>query len=144
VIRIQARYARIGVAKFNDEARRMGRQLRPGGEVRNAATRDSQINSRMLRDAKIEGVRPLGRGRRSGLILKQMREMGNDPAVFGGSRLAYRNWSTSPVPPRRVWSSLRPEPGPARTPSGWRSTDALFARNFTRSQSTTLLMPTTG
>jgi ABC-type branched-subunit amino acid transport system substrate-binding protein len=88
VIRIQARYARIGVAKFNDEARRMGRQ--PVLEVKfERGDKDFSNQLRMLRDAKIEGVVIWAEAAEGGLILKQMREMGMTQPVFGGSRLAY-------------------------------------------------------
>jgi ABC-type branched-subunit amino acid transport system substrate-binding protein len=88
VIRIQARYARIGVAKFNDEARRMGRQ--PVLEVKfERGDKDFSNQLRMLRDAKIEGVVLWAEAAEGGLILKQMREMGMTQPVFGGSRLAY-------------------------------------------------------
>jgi branched-chain amino acid transport system substrate-binding protein len=43
----------------------------------------------MLKDAKIEGVVIWGEAADAGLILKQMRAMGMNQPVFGGSRLAY-------------------------------------------------------
>ena len=43
----------------------------------------------MLRDAKIEGLVIWGEAEEAGLILKQMRQMGMNQPVFGGSRLAY-------------------------------------------------------
>ena len=88
VIRTQARYARIGVAKFNDEARRMGRQ--PVLEVKfERGDKDFSNQLRMLRDAKVEGVVIWGEAAEAGLIVKQMREMGMKQPVFGGSRIAY-------------------------------------------------------
>jgi branched-chain amino acid transport system substrate-binding protein len=75
VLRTQTRYARIGVAKFNDEARRMGRQ--PVLEVKfERGDKDFSNQLRMLRDAKLEGVVIWGEAAEAGLILKQMREMG--------------------------------------------------------------------
>ena len=88
VLRTQTRYARIGVAKFNDEARRMGRQ--PVLEVKfERGDKDFSNQLRMLRDAKLEGVVIWGEAAEAGLILKQMREMGMKQPVFGSSRLAY-------------------------------------------------------
>jgi branched-chain amino acid transport system substrate-binding protein len=88
VIRTQTRYARLGVAKFNDEARRMGRQ--PILEVKfERGDKDFSRQLNMLKNAKIEGVAIWGEAAEAGLILKQMRAMGMNQPVFGGSRLAY-------------------------------------------------------
>jgi len=88
VLRTQTRYARIGVEKFNDEARRMGHQ--PVLEVKfERGDKDFSPQLRMLRDAKIEGLVIWGEAEEAGLILKQMRHMGMNQPVFGGSRLAY-------------------------------------------------------
>jgi ABC-type branched-subunit amino acid transport system substrate-binding protein len=88
VLRTQTRYARIGVEKFNDEARRMGRQ--PVLEVKfERGDKDFSHQLSMLRDAKVEGIVIWGEAEEAGLILKQMRQMGLKQPVFGGSRLAY-------------------------------------------------------
>ena len=88
VLRTNSRYARIGVVKFNDEARRMGRQ--PVLEVKfERGDKEFSRQLRMLRDARIEGLIIWGEAPEAGLILKQMREMGMKQPVFGGSRLAY-------------------------------------------------------
>jgi ABC-type branched-subunit amino acid transport system substrate-binding protein len=88
VIRTQTRYARLGVAKFNDEARRMGRQ--PILEVKfERGDKDFSRQLAMLKNAKLEGVIIWGEAAEAGLILKQMRAMGMNQPVFGGSRLAY-------------------------------------------------------
>ena len=88
VLRTQTRYARVGVAKFNDEARRMGRQ--PVLEIKfERGDKDFSNQLRMLRDAKLEGVVIWGEAAEAGLILKQMREMGMKQSVFGSSRVAY-------------------------------------------------------
>ena len=88
VIRTQTRYARLGVTKFNDEARRMGRQ--PVLEVKfERGDKDFTHQLQMLRDAKVEGVVIWGEAPEGGLILKQMRAMGMNQPAFGGSRLGY-------------------------------------------------------
>jgi ABC-type branched-subunit amino acid transport system substrate-binding protein len=88
VIRTQARYARIGVEKFNDEARRMGHQ--PVLEVKfERGDKDFSNQIRLLADAKVEGVVIWAEAPEGGLILKQMRQMGMKQPAFGGSRLAY-------------------------------------------------------
>jgi ABC-type branched-subunit amino acid transport system substrate-binding protein len=88
VIRTQTRYARLGVGKFSDEARRMGRQ--PILEVKfERGDKDFTKQLNMLKDAKIEGVVIWGEAADAGLILKQMRALGMKQPVFGGSRLAY-------------------------------------------------------
>lgn len=88
VLRTQTRYARIGVVKFNDEARRMGRQ--PVLEVKfERGDKDFAHQLQMLRDAKVEGIILWGEAEEAGLILKQMRAMGMNQPVFGSSRLAH-------------------------------------------------------
>jgi len=88
VIRTQSRYARIGIGEFNDEARRMGRQ--PILEVKfERGDKDFTRQLSMLKNAKIEGVIIWGEAADAGLILKQMRALGMNQPVFGGSRLAY-------------------------------------------------------
>ncbi len=88
VIRTQTRYARIGIQKFNDEARRMGRQ--PILEVKfERGDKDFARQLTMLKNAKIEAVVIWGEAAEAGLILKQMRELAMNQPVFGGSRLAY-------------------------------------------------------
>ena len=88
VIRTQTRYARLGVAKFNDEARRMGHQ--PALEVKfERGDKDFSSQLRTLRDAHVEGIVIWGEAAEGGLILKQMRALGMTQPVFGGSRLAY-------------------------------------------------------
>ena len=88
VLRTQTRYARIGVEKFIDEARRMGHQ--PVLEVKfERGDKDFTHELQMLRDARIEGLVIWGEAPEAALILKQMRQMGMHQPVFGGSRLAY-------------------------------------------------------
>jgi branched-chain amino acid transport system substrate-binding protein len=88
VLRTQSRYARLGVVKFNDEARRMGH---PSAlEVKfERGDKDFTRQLGMLRDAKVQGVVIWGEAADAGQILKQMRAMGMNEPVFGGSRMAY-------------------------------------------------------
>ena len=66
----------------------MGRQ--PILEVKfERGDKDFTRQLRMLKAAKIEGVVIWGEAADAGLILKQMRAMGMNQPVFGGSRLAY-------------------------------------------------------
>lgn len=89
VLRTQTRYARLGVLKFNDEARRMSRQ--PVLEMKfERGDKDFSSQLRMLRDAKIDGLVIWGEATEAALILKQMRALGMNQPVFGGSRLAYQ------------------------------------------------------
>ncbi len=88
VLRTQTRYARIGVEKFFDEAKRMGRV--PPLEVKfNRGDQDFSTQLRMLQNAHIEGLVIWGEAPDAALILKQMREMGMKQPVFGSSRMAY-------------------------------------------------------
>src|SRR5208283_4090121 len=88
VIRLQARYGRVGVSKFFDEAKRMGHV--PVLEVKFLrGDTDFSIQLRMLQNAHLDGVVIWGEAAEAGLILKQMRSMGMKQPVFGSSRLDY-------------------------------------------------------
>jgi len=88
VFRTQSRYARIGVEKFADEAKRMGRV--PPLEVKfERGDLDFSTQLRMLQNSHIEGLVIWGEAPDAARILKQMREMGMKQPVFGSSRMAY-------------------------------------------------------
>lgn len=88
VIRTQSRYARVGVGKFFDEAKRLGRV--PALEVKfDRGEQDFSTQLRMLKNARIDGLVIWGEAAEAGLILKQMREAGMKQPVFGASRLDY-------------------------------------------------------
>ena len=89
VIRLQARYGRIGVSKFFDEAKRMGHV--PVLEVKFLrGDADFSTQLRMLQNAHLDGVVIWGEAAEAGLILKQMRSMGMKQPVFGSSRMDYQ------------------------------------------------------
>jgi ABC-type branched-subunit amino acid transport system substrate-binding protein len=88
VIRTQSRYARVGVAKFFDEAKRMGHV--PVFETKfERGDTDFSQQIRMLQTAKLDAVVIWGESREAGLLLKQMRAAGMKQPVFGSSRAAY-------------------------------------------------------
>jgi len=88
IIRTQARYARIGVEKFFDEAKRLGHV--PVLEVKfERGDQDFSTQLRMLQNARVDGVVIWGEVPEAALILKQMRGMGMKQPVFGSSRLCY-------------------------------------------------------
>jgi ABC-type branched-subunit amino acid transport system substrate-binding protein len=88
VFRTQSRYARIGVEKFFDEAKRMGRV--PPLEVKfERGDQDFSTQLRMLQNARIEGLVIWGEAPDAARILKQMRSLGMKQPVFGSSRMAY-------------------------------------------------------
>ena len=88
VIRTQSRYARVGVAKFFDEAKRLGRV--PVLEVKfDRGDKDFSSQLKMLKNARLDGLVIWGDATEAGLILKQMREMGMKQPAFGASRLDY-------------------------------------------------------
>ena len=88
VIRTQSRYARVGVAKFFDEAKRMGHV--PVFETKfDRGDTDFSQQIRMLQTAKLDAVVIWGESREAGLLLKQMRAAGMKQPVFGSSRAAY-------------------------------------------------------
>jgi ABC-type branched-subunit amino acid transport system substrate-binding protein len=88
VLRTQTRYARVGVAKFFDEAKRLGRV--PVLEVKYLrGDEDFSTQLHMLQNAHIDGLVIWGEPAEAALILRQMRELGMKQPVFGSSRLAY-------------------------------------------------------
>ena len=88
IIRTQARYGRMGVEKFFDEAKRLGHV--PVLEVKfERGDQDFSTQLRMLQNAHVDGVVIWGEVPEAALILKQMRVMGMKQPVFGPSRLCY-------------------------------------------------------
>jgi branched-chain amino acid transport system substrate-binding protein len=88
VIRTQSRYARVGVQKFFDEAKRLGHV--PVLEVKfERGDQDFSTQLRMLQNARVDGVVIWGEVPEAAKILKQMRAMGMKQPVFGPSRLCY-------------------------------------------------------
>jgi ABC-type branched-subunit amino acid transport system substrate-binding protein len=88
VIRTQSRYARVGVQKFFDEAKRLGHV--PVLEVKfERGDKDFSEQLRMLKNARLDGVAIWGEVPEAAQILKQMRAMGMQQPVFGPSRLCY-------------------------------------------------------
>ena len=88
VLRTQARYARMGDVKFEDEARRLGHQVILEVKFRRG-DQDFSKQLRMMQAARIEGLAIWGESREAALILKQMRDMGMTQPVFASSRVAY-------------------------------------------------------
>lgn len=87
VLRTQSRYARVGVAKFFDEAKRLGHV--PVLEVKfERGDEDFATQLRMLQNAHIDGLVIWGEPAEAAKILRQMREIGMKQPVFGSSRLA--------------------------------------------------------
>jgi branched-chain amino acid transport system substrate-binding protein len=88
IIRTQVRYARVGVEKFSDEARRIGRV--PVLEVKfERGDKDFSTQLRMLQNAKVDAVVIWAEAPDAALILKQMRAAGMKQPVFGSSRMCY-------------------------------------------------------
>ena len=88
IIRTQSRYARVGVSKFVDSAKRLGHV--PVLEVKfDRGDLDFSPQLKMLKNARLDGVVIWGEAGEAGLILKQMRDLGMKQPVFGASRMAY-------------------------------------------------------
>ena len=86
VIRTQSRYARVGVQKFFDEAKRLGHV--PALEVKfERGDQDYATQIRLLQNAHLDGVVIWGETAEGALILEQMRDAGMKQPVFGASRL---------------------------------------------------------
>ncbi|MGB2633844.1 MAG: ABC transporter substrate-binding protein [Candidatus Acidiferrum sp.] len=88
VIRAQTRYARVGVQKFFDEAKRLGHV--PVLEVKyERGDQDFSAQLQMLKNARVDGVVIWGEVPEAAKILTQMHAMGMKQPVFGPSRLCY-------------------------------------------------------
>lgn len=88
IIRTQSRYARMGIEKFFDEAKRLGHV--PVLEVKfERGDKDFATQLRMLKNARVDGVVIWAEVPEAALILKQMRAMGMKQPVFGSGRLCY-------------------------------------------------------
>lgn len=86
VMRTQSRYARVGVQKFFDEAKRLGRV--PVLEVKfERGDQDFATQLEMLENAHLDGVVIWGEPAEAALILTQMQEKGMKQPVFAASRL---------------------------------------------------------
>jgi ABC-type branched-subunit amino acid transport system substrate-binding protein len=128
VLRTQSRYARIGVQKFVDQARRMGHQ--PVLEVKfNRGDTDFSTQLRMLQNARIEGLAIWGEPPDVALILKQMRAMGMKQPVFGSSRLAYPQLldAAGPAAEGLVTACAM---DPTRTDAKWKEFQETYQRRF--------------
>ena len=86
ILRVNARYGRLGVVEFVDAARRLGRPVVLQTKY-NRGDRDFSKQLRMLEAAKVDGILLWGEAPEAGLILKQMRQAGMKQPVFGGDRL---------------------------------------------------------
>jgi branched-chain amino acid transport system substrate-binding protein len=88
VIRTQSRYARVGVAKFFDEAKRLGHV--PVLEVKfERGNQDFSTQLKMLQNAHLDGVILWAEVPEAAKILKQMRALNMKQPVFGPSRMCY-------------------------------------------------------
>ena len=143
VIRTQARYARIGIAKFNDEARRMGRQpvlevkFERGDKDLLASTPDDAATPRY------EGLIVWGEAAEAGLILKQMRDMGMNQPVFGGSRLRLRRTSCEIAGPAAEGLVVTTALDPTRQDPKWLAFCDAYRQKFNEEPTTTPPTPMT-
>jgi len=124
IIRTQARYARVGVEKFSDEAKRLGHV--PVLEVKfERGDTDFSAQLRMLKNARVDGVVIWAEVPEAAKILTQMRAMGMKQPVFGPSRLCYRQIieAAGPAAEGLVTTSAI---DPTRTDAAW----LQFQKNY--------------
>jgi len=86
ILRDNNRYGRTGITEFRDAARRLGYPLL--FELR-YATGDTDFTAQLerIRQASAEAVVIWGNAKEAGLIVRQMRDLGMQQAVFGADRL---------------------------------------------------------
>ncbi len=86
MLRDNNRYGRTGIVEFRDAARRLGYPLL--FELR-YTTGDTDFTAQLerIRRASAEAVVIWGNAKEAGLIVRQMRDMGMQTAVFGADRL---------------------------------------------------------
>lgn len=128
IIRTQARYARVGVEKFSDEAKRLGHV--PVLEVKfERGDTDFSTQLRMLQNARVDGVVIWAEVPEAAKILKQMRAMGMKQPVFGPSRLCYPQIieAAGPAAEGLVTTSAI---DPARTDTAWLQFQKSYRARF--------------
>ena len=128
IIRTQTRYARIGVEKFSDEAKRLGHV--PVLEVKfERGDTDFSTQLRMLQNARVDGVVIWAEVPEAAKILKQMRAMGMKQPVFGPSRLCYPQIieAAGPAAEGLVTTSAI---DPARTDTAWLQFQKSYRARF--------------
>jgi ABC-type branched-subunit amino acid transport system substrate-binding protein len=86
ILRVNARYGRMGVVELADAARRLGNPVALQTKYERGSQDFSQ-QLRMLQAANVEGIVLWGEAPEAGQILRQMRAAGMAQPVFGGDRL---------------------------------------------------------
>lgn len=86
VLRVNARYGRLGVVEFVDAARRLGHPVVLQTKY-NRGSRDFSQQLRMLRAADVDGILLWGEAAEAAYFLQQMRAAGMQQPVFGSDRL---------------------------------------------------------
>jgi ABC-type branched-subunit amino acid transport system substrate-binding protein len=85
LLRVNERYGRFGVGKFKDASRRLGHPLIIEQKYMPGDT-DFRRQLRVINDSRVDGIVTWGDAVPTGLILKQMRDMGMKQPVFGSHR----------------------------------------------------------
>ncbi len=86
ILRVNARYGRLGIVEFTDAARRLGHPVVLQTKY-NRGSRDFSKQLGRLQAANVDGVLLWGEAPEIGHFLKQMRAAGMSQSVFGGDRL---------------------------------------------------------
>lgn len=128
IIRTQSRYARVGVEKFSDEAKRLGHV--PVLEVKfERGEQDFSAQLRMLKNARVDGVVIWAEAPEAARILKQMRVMGMEQPVFGSSRLCYPELIESAGTAAEGLVTTAPI-DPTRTDAAWVEFEKAYRAKF--------------
>jgi branched-chain amino acid transport system substrate-binding protein len=86
ILRVNARYGRMGVVEIGDAARRLGHPIVLQTKY-NRGDRDFSRQLRMLQAANVDGILLWAEAPEAGMILRQMRAAGMNQPVFGGDRV---------------------------------------------------------
>jgi len=128
IIRTQSRYARQGVEKFSDEAKRMGHV--PVLEVKfDRGDQDFSTQLRMLKNAHLDAIVMWAEVPEAAKILKQMRAMGMTQSVFGPSRLCYPQLLEAAGPAAEGLTTTAAL-DPTRTDAAWLQFEKEFRDKF--------------
>jgi branched-chain amino acid transport system substrate-binding protein len=128
ILRANDRYARKGVEKFIDMARRMGHE--PLLVLK--YTPDQKDFSKplgVLESSEIDGLVLWGDAQAAGRILKQMRAMGMKQPVFGSSRIAYQDVVKIAGPAAEGLVAVSAV-DPSRSDPAWRAFRERFLKRF--------------
>ena len=123
LLRVNDRYGRFGVLKFNDASRRLGHPVVIEQKYLPGDTNFPR-ELRIINESRVDAIVIWGDAAPAGMILKQMREMGMKQRVFGSFRVLGDDLLALPAMRPKAWKSYSRSTRRATTRSGSPSSSA--------------------